>query len=214
MCMPTLPPAPLWRELINEEALQYVSTAQYLAFKTPSAVIWTETDPAAKLVASEKSVTLRGYLVTKVFSINRPMTVSACPSQQLSPSPATEVAAPGDGVEESGQRFGRSTAPMGDLVRTAPRSGPRRTARAGLPVPGSAPPSRPSTIRPRPSLAPARSFCPSSRPTPARPLSPRPLGDDPAQDSRGGRARYAAVSPQFSGCNPFQFPNPAKSTKC
>lgn len=77
-----VPTCVAWRKMINDEKLQFVATTQYLAFKTPSAVIWTQTDPAAKVVASQKSVTIGGYLLTKVFSITRPMTVSSCPVQQ------------------------------------------------------------------------------------------------------------------------------------
>jgi hypothetical protein len=69
-----------WRNMINEEKLQFVATTQYLALKTPSAVIWTQTDPAARVVASQKSVTLGGYILTKVFSINGPMSVAGCSS--------------------------------------------------------------------------------------------------------------------------------------
>ncbi len=67
-----------WRKTINANRLQFVVTTQFLAFHTPPAVHWTQTDPVAKLVASEKSITIDGYQLTKVFSINRPMTMSGC----------------------------------------------------------------------------------------------------------------------------------------
>ena len=67
-----------WRKAINADKLQFVVTTQFLAFHTPPAVHWTQTDPAAKLVTSEKSITADGYQLTQVFSINRPMTMSGC----------------------------------------------------------------------------------------------------------------------------------------
>ena len=71
-----------WRQAINEKRLRFVVTYQDLAKAVSPAVTWTRTDAAAKIILSEVSPALDGYLQVSVYAIKGPMSVSGCPGGQ------------------------------------------------------------------------------------------------------------------------------------